>query len=239
MRLFPFLRRRQSILRTMRQEWDERARQNARYHIATDDWQTEEEFDQSGEASVADVLSDIGPFLSSDATALEIGCGIGRILRPLAKRFRTVYGVDISPEMIRRAKKRLSDLRNVRLWVNNGEDLRPLGAGQVDLAISYIVFQHIPDPAVIQKYIEDACRVLKPGGVFQFQVCGHPDTPEAAEEEKTRARDTWLGARFTEPEVRRMTAEAGFNILRTYFRRSPSGGIEYQYLWVVAQKPAA
>lgn len=235
MRLIPFLRRNQTSLQEqlMREQWDERARENARYYVATDDWKTEEEFHDSGEGSVDFILSDIGQFVPPDATVLEIGCGIGRMLKPLAKRFRKAYGVDISPEMIRQAKERLRGLKNVKVWANNGRDLRPLRARKIDLAISFIVFQHIPDPEIIRCYIRDVLRVLKPGGLFKFQVWGREDTPEATMEEAQREKSSWFGARFTEAEIRQITADAGFEILSTYVVHTP----EVEYLWVMAQKP--
>lgn len=229
-----FLRRgrKASPEQLMRQQWDERAQDNARRFIATDDWHTEEAFDQSGEDSVQGMLADISQFLSSEAAVLDIGCGTGRMLKPLARRFRTVYGVDVSPEMVRQARRRLKGLKNIKVWANSGRDLRPLPAEQVDLALSFIVFQHIPDPEIIRSYLHDTCRVLKPSGVFKFQVWGRDDTPDAAKEEEERSKDSWYGARFTESEIRQMTADAGFSVLSTYTAHTP----EVEYLFVVAQK---
>lgn len=239
----------------MRHEWDERARENARYYIANHHWETEAEFERSGEADLNKMLTDIGEFLSPDMTVLEIGCGIGRLLKPLARRFRTVYGVDISPEMVRLAKERLKDSKNVKVWVNNGWDLRPIRTQQADLVVSYIVFGHIPEVAIVRSYIEEAFRVLKPGGLFEFQVSGHEDTPEARKDEEERVKDTVMGVHFTQSGIRRMTAKAGFRVLSTtqqarhygaellsavgvksikrrkYFRRTAV------FHWVVAQKP--
>ena len=231
----PFRRAREDpATAAMRQAWDERARENVRFYIAADDWETEEEFDRSGERNVEWMLSDIGQFLSPAAAILDIGCGIGRMLKPLAQRFRKVYGVDISPEMIRRAKERMKGLKNVEVWANNGRDLKPLQAEQIDLALSLIVFQHIPNPEIIRGYIYDAHRVLKPSGLFKFQVWGRDDTAEAAKTEKESERDTWFGARFTEREMRQATAEAGFLVLSTYTWHQ----LELDYLFVVAQKPS-
>ena len=230
----PLFRIRQSggspVQRIMRRDWDERARKNARYYIATDHWQTEEAFDRSGEQDVAHILSDIRPFLSPEAAVLEIGCGIGRMVKPLARQFKVVYGVDVSHEMIKKAKRRLKDLRNVVLWTNNGRDLRPLEVETVDAAISYIVFQHIPDALVIRSYVEDCLRVLSPGGIFKFQVWGKEESVDEPPPEE-RQNDTWYGHRFSRPEIVQMTQDVGFRVLSVYFGETP------MYLWVVAQKP--
>ena len=215
----------------MRQEWDQRAREDARRHIASDAWDTEEAFDKSGERDVELILSDIHDLVSPEAAVLEIGSGTGRMLKALARRFKTVYAVDVSAEMIRQARERLRGFRNVSLRRNNGTDLRPLRSASFDLVISYIVFQHIPDAMVVESYVGEAYRVLRPGGVFKFQVGGREDTPEAAMEEALRPKTTWDGARFTEGEIGQLTGEVGFRALSTNF------GVSIQYLWVVAQKP--
>lgn len=156
----------------MRHDWDQRARENALYYIATDSADSEETFTASGEQSVQAILEDIDALLPSKGVVLEIGCGVGRMLRPLACRFGAVYGLDVSPEMISRARARLADLRNVQLWANGGIDLKPVKSEQVDLAISYLVFQHIPEASVVEAIIQDTFRVLKPGGVSSFRSPG-------------------------------------------------------------------
>lgn len=218
----------------MRQDWDERARENALYYIVTDSAESEEQFAASGEQNVRDILEDVTHLLPAQATALEIGCGIGRLLRPLAQRFRMVYGVDVSPEMIGRAKSRLADLKNVEVHLSNGADVRPLAAGTVDLALSYLVFQHIPDKSIVEAYVQDTFRVLKPGGVFKFQVSGRPDDQEAANAEGRRVKDTWVGVSFSDSEIREVVEKAGFVELTTRSIKPPDSCI---FLWVVARKP--
>jgi 2-polyprenyl-3-methyl-5-hydroxy-6-metoxy-1,4-benzoquinol methylase len=61
------------------------------------------EFFRTGEAHVAEVLSIIRSRLHptfAPARALDFGCGVGRVLIPLAARCREVTGVDVSPAML-------------------------------------------------------------------------------------------------------------------------------------------
>ena len=88
-------------LRKMREDWDQRAKENARYYVntATAEW-TDEEFFASGEQTVADeILTDLVNIcqgkLSKDMRVLEIGCGAGRVTRALASLFGEVHGVDV------------------------------------------------------------------------------------------------------------------------------------------------
>lgn len=217
----------------MRQDWDDRARRNALYYIVTDAAESEEQFATSGEQSVQAILTDIEQDVDPEGTVLEIGCGVGRMLRPLAQRFGLVYGVDVSPEMISRARTRLADLGNVNVWLTDGTSLRPIKSDSVDVAISYLVFQHIPDASVVEANIADTFRVLRPGGVFKFQVAGRPDTVDAEFAERSRPTDTWCGVNFSDSEIRQVCARVGFTV-RSTLSQQPEGSY---WLWVVAQKP--
>lgn len=226
------LRPARPVENAMRLEWDRRAQENARCYIATDAWQTDDAFRQSGEEDTQAILLDIQDMVRPEMAVVEIGCGTGRLLRALARRFKAVYGLDVSPEMIRVAQKELKDLNNLTLFVTSGRDLGCLNSETVDLVISYIVFQHIPDRATIENYIREAHRVVVPGGLFKFQVHGRGGTLLDAVREKVRRKTTWKGVRFTEAEIQSLTKGAGFDLLGTYF------GASIQDLWAVAVKPA-
>ena len=150
-------------LQKMRHDWDRRARENARYYVATgqEQWSDEEYF-RSGEINVErEILTDMGNVCQGkdpeQMRVLEIGCGTGRITRALAKVFGEVYGVDISGEMIRQAQFALRDFPGARVFQNNGRDLDvvrdALAGNAIDFAFSYIVFQHIPSREVIENYV--------------------------------------------------------------------------------------
>src|SRR3954447_14284315 len=105
-------------LKKMRRDWDERARENARYYVATgkENW-TDEEFFASGERTVGEeILTDMINICQgrdpSQMRVLEIGCGAGRITRALSKLFGEVHAVDVSGEMVAQARQALQDRRN-------------------------------------------------------------------------------------------------------------------------------
>src|SRR5512141_3211787 len=98
----------------MRADWDDRARQNARYFVNTakTDW-TDEEFFQSGECTLKEeILTDMTNICQGkdprQMRVLEIGCGAGRVTRALAGVFGEVHGVDVSGEMVRQARQALA-----------------------------------------------------------------------------------------------------------------------------------
>lgn len=99
----------------------------------------------------SDFIDILKPLLSG--RVLEIGCGIGR----LAELYDC--GIDISKEMLKKAPKGKGHK------VCDGQSI-PYPDKSFDSIFSVQVFQHIPD---IQPYIDEAYRVLKPGGRFIFQ----------------------------------------------------------------------
>jgi SAM-dependent methyltransferase len=215
-------------LEKMREDWDQRARENARYYVASgqEQWSDEEYF-RSGEVNVErEVLTDMGNICQGkdprQMRVLEIGCGTGRITRALAKQFGEVYGVDISGEMVRQAGLALRDFPNAHVFQNNGRDLdvvrQATGGVLLDFAFSYIVFQHIPNREVIENYVREAHGLLRPGALFKFQVQGFVDDNEP--------RDSWLGASFTEEQAREMAERCGFEM-----RYHHGAGDQYYWLW--------
>jgi SAM-dependent methyltransferase len=131
----------------MERDWDQRARENARYYVETSqvDW-TDEEFCRSGEATLAEqILNDMINICQGkdpdQMRVLEIGCGTGRVTRALAGLFGEVHGVDVSGEMVRLARQALADRPNAFVYQNNGIDLAVLGDLVFDFAFSSIVSQ--------------------------------------------------------------------------------------------------
>ena len=214
-----------NILLKMRAEWDARARENARYYVntANENW-TDGEFFHSGERTVAEeILTDMTNLCQGkDPKAmrvLEIGCGAARVTRALAGLFGEVHAVDISPEMIAQARAALTGFPHAHVYQNNGTDLAVIPIADFDFAFSTIVFQHIPSRAVIESYVREVSRLLRPGALFKFQVQGDvtiESTPD----------DTWLGVPFSEDQARDMAERCGFEM-----RYNHGAGQQYFWLW--------
>jgi SAM-dependent methyltransferase len=216
------------VAERMRREWDERARENARHYVATaqTEWSDEEYFESGRENVRREILTDMGNICQGrdpkSMKVLEIGCGSGRITRALAEVFGEVYAVDISGEMIRQATEALRDVPNAHVFQNSGSDLAILGEIQVDFAFSYIVFQHIPSREVIFNYVREVHRLLRPGGLFKFQVQGYA----ALESEPDTQLDSWLGVPFSDDEAVAMAESCGFEP-----RHRNGAGEQYFWLW--------
>lgn len=157
---------------TMATDWDSRAQEDWMKAVfgkpAEMDtfWTTGEQLCEEWiEPHAKELIGDI-----SQKTALEIGCGPGRILKPLSKRFKQVIGVDISAEMLDLCRQNMGDDPGVTLVKSEGASFRQVADESVDLAVSFEVFQHMPDVEIIRQTLDEACRVLKPGAAFVFQM---------------------------------------------------------------------
>jgi SAM-dependent methyltransferase len=214
----------------MKRDWDDRARENAKWYINTlSIGQTEDEFELTGRQDYEGLVrSDIALLTDRrdprNLRVLEIGCGIGRMTRYLAETFGEVYGIDVSGEMIHRAKERLGDIPNIHFKETSGIDFAAFPDEFFDVIFSAYVFQHIPSPQVIESNIRDAFRVLKPRGVFKFVTSGikHDDYLRIR-------KDTWSGAPFPENDIRRLAKEIGAQLLGIV-------GDGTQYCWTHLRK---
>ena len=148
---------------TYKMIWDLYARNDAKNSIFTN--ATDESFESSGR----DDANRVARLVSEDSVVLNIGCGIGRVEKYLAPRIRELHAVDISGEMISRARSRLEGLSNVHLReVGLEEYLSAFPDGKFDLVFSLLVLQHM-EREHAYTYLEHAHRVLKPGGLLFVQ----------------------------------------------------------------------
>src|ERR1700722_13336903 len=215
-----------AVSERMRADWNERAREDAHYYVAfVGRDQDEAEF----HATATDVLRSIeAQFKRLPAKAnrrawraLEIGCGPGRLVKPLSRHFGEIHGVDVSDEMIRLARERLADIPHAHFHATNGASLAQFADDSFEFIYSYAVFQHIPSRDVVLEYMREIRRLLKPGGVFHGQFNGVAPPGDA---------DTWSGVSFSADDLHAFTRENGLQLLNLE-------GEHTQYLWKTRLKP--
>ena len=211
----------------MREDWNRRAREDAYYYVA---FAKRDQDDEGFFATASDVVRSLerelrrAPAREGGRRALEIGCGPARLMRPLGRHFAEIHGVDVSDEMVRRARANLADVPHASVWQNDGARLDRFAGGYFDFVYSYAVFQHIPIRDVVFTYLREAARVLAPGGVFRFQANSLPYDPANC--------DTWHGVSITPREVSSFARDNGLQLLAME-------GINSQYMWVTLRRPAA
>jgi ubiquinone/menaquinone biosynthesis C-methylase UbiE len=216
----------------MKKEWNERTKMNPLFVIATDHSETEEDFWNSGIDECNDILGInteryqkiIENKDTSSMNVLEIGCGIGRILIPMRKIFGNATGIDISSEMVLLGQKYVSDISNCNIVENNGTDLAEFSDNSFDFCYSFIVFQHIPEKKIVENYIKEVSRILKPSCLFRFQVRGTIST-------KPNEITTWDGVQFTSDEIHEIAKENNFEIIE-----EGNDGEEYYWLTFKSKK---
>lgn len=123
---------------------------------------------QSGRDDLARAIAITGMACGKDRTAVEVGCGLGRMSVALADQFGRVVGVDIAPRLIEEACRR-NELSQVSFEVADGVHLRPGSISQCDTVFSYEVFYYI-NPQGLTTYFQDAYQLLRSGGQFVFQL---------------------------------------------------------------------
>lgn len=102
-------------------------------------------------------------------TALDFGCGLGRVTQALADEFSVAYGVDISTRMIESAIQHNQRGDRCRYIANPASDLKIFDDNSINFIFSNNVLQHNP-PDIIRNYLREFTRILTPDGVMLFQI---------------------------------------------------------------------
>jgi len=149
---------------------------------------------------------------------LDVGCGIGGSTLYLAQKFNaTAQGVTLSPEQAKRAQERATEANlgeRVQFQVANALNL-PFSDESFDLIWSLESGEHFPDKA---KFLQEAYRVLKPGGMLLMATWCHRPTDSLAGEltadEKQHLAEIYrvycLPYVISLPEYRSIAQEVGF-----------------------------
>lgn len=217
----------------MRKFWDERAGEDAYYFV---DNRLEygspdtERFWAGGEEDLGKLLELTGVEPGADDVVVEIGCGVGRLTRPLCGQVKEVIAVDVSERMLELARELNPGLSNVDWVLGDGISLRGIEDESADGCVSHVVFQHIPDPELTLGYVREIGRVLRPGGWAAFQVSNDPAVHRAEAHGGTLARAArrvgraigrgprgteereWLGSAVELGAVREAAADGGVEV---------------------------
>ena len=160
--------------------WEEFGRLDPYYGVISDpkylshklNDKARDEFFASGREHVARISALFKEKLQVDLTprrSLDFGCGVGRVLIPLADLSDETIGVDVSPSMLTEARANISERRLDNVQVVECDDSLSNVHGSFDFIHSFIVFQHIR-PARGELIIERLLQHLAPEGVAALHV---------------------------------------------------------------------
>jgi ubiquinone/menaquinone biosynthesis C-methylase UbiE len=204
---------------------------SAKMHVSgTEDEAT---IETSGVGTSQFLLQNVG--INPTDVVLEIGCGIGRVGQCLAGRCRRWIGADVSPHMLRFAAERLREFRNVEFVELPGNDLSPIADCAIDFVYCTVVFMHL-ESWDRYAYVEEALRVLRPGGrlyVDNVDLCSEGGWAifETHRRFPIAQRPDHITVCSTPQELQEYLKRAGFEAIQSY------AGSELISVW--GRKPAA
>jgi SAM-dependent methyltransferase len=170
-----------------------------------------------GEEELASLFGRLGAD-PRGGVCVEVGCGPGRMTGALAARFDHVVAVDVSPEMLARATEAVT-AANVDFRQVSGERLDGIGDASADVAVCYLVLQHLPSRRLAQAYVREIGRVLTPGGeaFVQLPMLSGGLVPRLWRGLRTPfarlSKPELRGVRLTRRELDRAIADAGLTVV--------------------------
>ena len=110
-------------------------------------------------------LVDLARIELGDAV-LDVGCGTGTLALAAKRRVgpgSIVYGIDASPEMIARARKKAEKADAGVVFQTAVVESLPFPDARFDVVLSTLMLHHLPRPAR-EQCVREIRRVLRPGG---------------------------------------------------------------------------
>jgi len=150
----------------LKKEWAERAQSSSCHFFVASHagWDDTEQWERRAEGDADFCLTNLAPEQVARMQVLEIGCGVGRLAKPLSRRVTGYTGFDVAPDMVAQARSNLEGTANARCFESDGHSI-PAEARdrRYDLVLAAAVFIHCP-LRIIRSLTEDALSLLAPGG---------------------------------------------------------------------------
>lgn len=109
-------------------------------------------------------------------SAVELACGHGRHAERCASACGRLILVDVFESNLQRCRSRLAQHGNIGYLIGNGYDFTGIESGQVTAIYCYDAMVHF-SPEIVETYLNDAARILKPGGKMLLHHSNHPTPP--------------------------------------------------------------
>jgi ubiquinone/menaquinone biosynthesis C-methylase UbiE len=164
---------------------------------------------------------------------LDVACGTGHFLRMLGAALPSaqLFGLDLSPQYVARARETLPRDLDVSLVVENAERM-PFVDGHFDAVTSVFLFHELP-PDVRSRVLSEMARVTRPGGLVvvadSLQLRDAPELSREIESFPDRFHEPYYRG-YVEEDLAARVADAGLRVRET--------SLAFLTKIVVADKPA-
>ncbi len=148
--------------------------------------------------------------ISRDMKVLEVGCGTGSLTKELARKQASILAIDISDDLLSRARKKVLG-SNIEFRLENAYELSSVEDISFDTIVGNSVLHHLD----VEKALSEFYRILKPGGTLFFS---EPNmlNPQIAVQKNIPVIKQWLGdspdeTAFFKWQIERLLQTHGFS----------------------------
>lgn len=168
-------------------DWEEWGANDPYFAVVTQDQYRAGQLDEaalaqffaSGQTTIDQLLAEARAHLApgfQPQSALDFGCGVGRLTLPLAALCQRVVGVDISDSMLAEARQNTAARGYTHVTFAKSDDTLTQVTETFDFIVSKIVFQHMI-PAQGEQIFHRLIALLNPGGIGALHFVYHAERP--------------------------------------------------------------
>lgn len=121
-----------------------------------------------GQLEYATTMAYIHRYAGKGSKVLELGAGTGRYSIALAKEGMDVTALELTEANLVTLRQRGEGIENLHIVQADATDLKDLPDGSFDVTLSFGPMYHLYEKDEVDKAIQEAIRVTKPGGVILF-----------------------------------------------------------------------
>jgi ubiquinone/menaquinone biosynthesis C-methylase UbiE len=170
----------------------------------------EQEFWKTGERDASRLLR----FVDSSSVVLDVGCGIGRVMKFIAPHCKAIVGVDTSSLILRRAKRELTNFKNCHFYRDDFKRFNIFPDNSFGLIYSFYTLQHMEkeDAYMCLRRMQS---LLKPKGILYLQLPDFTADHYFSLFEEYALLGSKYGARvraYTKPEIEKLFEGAGIRL---------------------------
>jgi len=152
---------------------------------------------------------------AKNATALDVGCGLGEHAKEIAKYVKNIIAIDISSSMISMAEK-IRHEDNLDYIISNAINL-PFKSQTFDLVFSIGLLHHLVTEKNCMQYLRESTRVVKNNGYVVVSDINANNPLWNIILKRAKFTDTGDETIWKMPEIKKFFADAGLDIINIFY----------------------